>query len=457
MVITEIQIIILKKGIEAMDITLIFPAVGRKKGSSYIKSWQMEPLSIAILAGLTPKHINLHFFDDRIESIPYDRPTDAVALSVETYSAKRAYEIAKEYRQRGVLVIMGGYHPTLVPGEVSQYADAVVIGEAEDCWLKVLDDLQKKKLQKEYRSSGNFSLDKATPDRSIFKGKHYFDLTLVETGRGCHFQCNFCSVTAFHRATYRRRPVGEIVSEIKQTGKKRIFFVDDNIISDFDSAQELFEALIPLEISWISQCSIDVTKNEQLLSLMKQSGCSGLLVGFESIHKENLTQMGKFHNSQNIDYARVISKFREKGIVIYGTFVFGYDHDNEETFRKSVLLAKKSKLFIVAFNHLVPFPGTPLYKRLEAEGKLLYQKWWLSPEYFFGDVAFKPAQLSAVQLSDLCISSRRDFYGMLSILSRGFDFKANCLNLSRAIAFLLTNLMLRKEIDQRKGLPLGNG
>lgn len=438
-----------------MNVTLVFPAVGQKKNAPYIKSWQMEPLAMAVLASLTPKDVNLCFYDDRIEIIPYDRPTDVVGLSVETYTAKRAYGIANEFRQRGIKVVMGGYHPTLVPDEALEHADAIVIGEAEGCWKRLLGDVERGTLKKVYQSEKSNGLKGIIPDRRIFQGKSYFDLTLIETGRGCPFQCNFCSVTAFHRGTYRRRPVSEIVAEIRSVGKKYIFFVDDNIIADQQSALELFEALIPLNINWISQGTLDIAKHDKMLALMAKSGCLGLLIGFESLSKENLVQMGKFHNSQFDDYLAVVRKFRDYGIVIYGTFVFGYDYDYEETFKKSLSLAKESQLFLAAFNHLVPFPGTPLYARLEQEGKLLYPKWWLDSNYCFGDVAFRPARMTAIELSEKCVWGRRKFFHPLSILKRGLDFQANCKTLKRVSTFLLTNLLLRKEIDERKGLPLG--
>jgi radical SAM superfamily enzyme YgiQ (UPF0313 family) len=170
-----------------MRLTIIHPCVGRRAGDrSYVRTWQMEPLPAATLAGLTPKDVSIRFYDDRMEEIPYDEATDLVAISVETYTARRAYQIASSYRARGVPVVMGGFHPSLCPDEVAQHAEAVVIGEAEESWPRLLDDFRHGKLEKFYRSAARPSLVKMMPDRSIFLGKRYLSVGLVEAGRGCH-------------------------------------------------------------------------------------------------------------------------------------------------------------------------------------------------------------------------------------------------------------------------------
>ncbi len=173
-----------------MRLTIIHPCIGRRPGQPYIGTWQMEPLPAAVIAGLTPKTVEVKFYDDRMEAIPYDEPTDLVALSVETYTARRCYQIASEYRRRGVPVIMGGFHATLCPEEVADYAEAVVIGEAEGLWPEVIDDFRHGKLAKIYRHPKRPSLTGLKPDRTIFRGKRYLSIGLVEAGRGCHFKCD---------------------------------------------------------------------------------------------------------------------------------------------------------------------------------------------------------------------------------------------------------------------------
>jgi radical SAM superfamily enzyme YgiQ (UPF0313 family) len=238
-----------------MKVTFIQPSIGRKKPGEYLKTWQMEPLVIAVLSSLTPAHIERAFFDDRIEEIDYDDPTDLAAISVETYTAKRAYQISAEYRRRGVKVVVGGFHPTLAPDDAKQHADSVVIGEAEGVWQQVLDDAREGRLKESYQAKARPALNGSLPDRSIYKGKRYLSLALVESGRGCRFNCNFCSISAFYNMTYRPRPISEVVKEIQSIRAKTVFLIDDNIAADIDRAKELFRAFIPLGIRWISQIS----------------------------------------------------------------------------------------------------------------------------------------------------------------------------------------------------------
>ncbi|HXF63706.1 MAG TPA: cobalamin-dependent protein, partial [Caldilineaceae bacterium] len=216
-----------------MRLTIIHPCIGRRAGQRYIRTWQMEPLPAATLAGLTPPGVEVRFYDDRMEPVPFDEPTDLVAISVETYTAKRAYQIASEYRRRGVPVVMGGFHASLCPDEVAQYAEAVVVGEAEGVWPQVLHDAARGALQPVYRSQGRPSLAGLRPDRSIFRGKRYLPIGLVEAGRGCHFRCDFCAVQTVFAHTQTRRPVDDILEEVERLRHKPLlFFVDDNITSN---------------------------------------------------------------------------------------------------------------------------------------------------------------------------------------------------------------------------------
>jgi radical SAM superfamily enzyme YgiQ (UPF0313 family) len=250
-----------------MKLTIIHPCIGRKPGQKYIRTWQMEALPAATLAGLTPKDVAVRFYDDRMEEIPFDEETDLVAISVETYTAKRAYQIATEFRKRRVPVVMGGFHATLCPEEVGQYAEAVVCGEAETLWPKVIDDARCGKLEKFYRQSGRPALANLKPNRAIFRGKRYLPIGLVEAGRGCHFKCDFCAIQAVFNSTQTRRPVDAIIAEIEQMKHERklFFFVDDNITSNMEQAKEFFRALIPLGIRWVSQSSINAAYDEEFL------------------------------------------------------------------------------------------------------------------------------------------------------------------------------------------------
>jgi radical SAM superfamily enzyme YgiQ (UPF0313 family) len=438
-----------------MRLTLIHPCIGRRIGTKYIRTWQMEPLAPAVLAGLTPRDVDVKFYDDRMEVIPYDEPTDLVAISIETYTARRAYEIATEYRRRGVPVVMGGFHATLVPDEVAEYAESVVIGEAEGLWPQVIEDARAGRLQPIYRAPKRPSLAGAIADRSIFLGKRYLPLGLVEAGRGCHFACEFCAIQSYFASTQTRRPAEEVCEEVKRMKKPLYFFVDDNITSNLDQAKELYRQLIPLKIRWVSQASINVAHDEELLKLLKASGCQGLLIGFESLNPTNLKKMHKSFNTMKGGYEVALENLRRHGMRLYVTFILGYDGDSYESLHEVVRFAERHKFYIVAFNHLTPFPGTPLYDRLKSEGRLLFDKWWLDPEYRYGMVPYTPAGMTADEVKEGCISARSEFYRLGSIWRRSMD-RVNAGSPYMASKFFVINWLIRREVTERRDYPLGD-
>jgi len=440
-----------------MRLTFIHPSIGRRAGiSKYIPTWQMEPLGVATLAGNTPSDIDVKFYDDRVENIPFDEATDLVAISIETYTAKRAYQIASEYRQRNIPVVMGGFHATLCPEEVSQHAEAVVIGESELVWHELLKDAERGTLKTWYQADRRCSLVGVKADRSIYQGKNYLPVTLLETSRGCEFRCEFCSIQEVFNHAYQQRSIGDIVDEIRSMGKKRLyFFVDDNITADLDKAKELLRALIPLKIRWVSQMSINAAHDEELLSLLRESGCLGVLIGFESLNSENLKNMNKSFNNMGGGFEKALMNLRKYDLRLYITFVFGYDHDTLDSFRESVEFAIKHRFYIAAYNHLTPFPGTPLYDRLEKENRLLYEKWWLDDNYSYNKLPFQPAGLSPEQVQAGCIEARELFYSGSSILKRSMD-KVNRGDLKMWMSYFGINWAIRKEIHSRKHYPLGD-
>ena len=437
-----------------MKITFIYPAVGKKPGERYIKTWTMEPLPIATLKALTPMEIETEFFDDRLELIDYTTPTDAVAINVEAYTAKRAYDIAAKFRARGIPVIMGGVHPTLLPEEVAEYGDAVLVGNAETVWKKLLLDVKTQSLQQYYYGEPTYSV---LPDRNIFQGKKYLPLGLVESGRGCPFHCEFCAVSACYNAHYHPRPVNDVIQDVQHTGQKYIFFTDDNIAANPKYAMQLCKEIEALNIVWASQASLTIAKNTELLQQMAKSGCRVLLVGFESIETKNLQQMHKDWIEQIGDRDKLVQNIHDAGISIYATFVFGFDYDSRDSFEKALTFSDRHKFFFAAFNHLLPFPGTHLYERLEQEGRLFTPKWWLEPSYEYGQIAFKPKQMSPEELSERCASARRQFFSMPSILKRGASLIDRRPPLRLFAAYWLQNLNLRKEVDRKLGLPIGEG
>ncbi len=435
-----------------MKITMILPAIGKKPGKKYIGTWKMEPLTIAMLKALTPPEIETELFDDRIELIDYTTQTDLVCITVETYTAKRSYRIAEKFRERGIPVVMGGYHVTLCPEEACNYCDSVIIGNAETVWTDMLDDLKNGRLQRTYHGGiGEYDIQ---PDKSIFKGKKYLPVSLVETGRGCCHSCEFCAISKFYCSRYYSRSHDLIIDDIKRSDHRYTFLVDDNLVADKQNAMSLFEDITPLKIKWAGQGTLSMAKDEQLLKAMKKSGCEIILIGFESLNKENLTQMNKSFNYALGERDELVKRIHDAGIGIYATFVFGYDNDDERTISEAVEFAKKHNFYTAAFNHLLPFPNTVLYDRLKSENRLIYDKWWLADGYNYGELAFEPKLLTAEKLSSLCRDARKEFSSARTVLSRGFASLGRTSPLMWGL-FWGMNLRLGEEIDQKMNVPIG--
>lgn len=415
----------------------------------------MMPLIFAIIKPLTPEDFEIDFYDERVEWLPETADADLVAMSVETFSARRAYHLSRVYREKGIHVIMGGFHPTMLPDECLRYCDSVIVGEAEDTWPLVMDDLRAGSLRQRYESSGNVKLSGISYDYCVFGKKKYNPIGLLQFSRGCKFSCDFCSVHAFFGDQIRCKPAAAIAAELKAMKQRYIFFIDDNLFSDEQAAQELFKVLVPLKKKWICQISIDIGKNSELLRLMKKSGCMMVLIGFESLNAENLKQMGKGANIKYNDYEEIIKNIYDTGIMIYGTFVVGYDYDTVQSTEELLAFALRHKFAIANFNPLMPMPGTRLYKRLLKEGRLTYEEWWLNDDYHYGDAMLTPKSMTPQELTESCRNARYTFNSYKNIFKRLVHLKANMANPENIAVFLLANLISRFEIRTKQGRKLG--
>jgi radical SAM superfamily enzyme YgiQ (UPF0313 family) len=441
-----------------MKITFIKPNIGRQEHSLYVDEGRMEPLMLAVLAGMTPPDVECVLYDDRMEPIPFDDPTDLAAITVETYTARRAYEIAAEYRARGVPVILGGMHVTLLPDEAALHADSLFLGDAETKWAEVVEDARHRRLKPRYQGPpGVGQIGRVLPRRDLFRGKGYLPITLMQYVRGCRFACRFCAVSQYFDKKHYVRAIDDVLREIEAQDRKFIFFIDDNIASDQKALAEFCHALAPLRLHWVSQASLDVTRNATLMRLLERAGNWGNVTGFESITRDSLREIKKSPNiGKFTHYKEEVRILREHGMQTWAAFTLGYDHDTVASIEATVDFALQSKFTLAAFNILMPYPNTPLYHRLEREGRLLYDgKWWLHPQYRFNGAAFSPTLMSADELTAACHDARVRFNKLSSLVQRFSDVQTHLRTIARMASFWRYTLLFRKEVYKKHGMRFG--
>lgn len=432
-------------------IALIRAGMGEniKKGKSVVA---LEPLSLAVLSALTPPQVEVEIFDEYVEPAPLQGDWDLVAISAGTYQVKRAYRLALQYRKLNIPVALGGYHPSILPDEAKEYADSVVVGDAESVWELLLIDAAKGKLKKIYNAGPSCMPPGFMPDRSRFKHK-YMPVQMVQYGRGCPYYCDFCSVKLMYPKGCSHRSIDDVLAEIESSEQGWVFFVDDNILANRKKTKELLREMIGLKKKWGTQVSIDFTDDEELLQLMMESGCTMIQVGLESLNPASLKEMKKKWSPVE-EYQKRIQMIREAGIMLYGSFVFGYDDDSASDVQRALEFAVENKFFLCNFNHLLPYPGTGIYDKLHKQKRLIYEKWWIDPEYNYGDVIFNPAKISAAALGEECQKARVAFHSYKKIASRANDFEANLGNLKNAILFLIANLASRGDVYKKNKMKL---
>lgn len=401
-----------------MKILLISPE-NKKSIYAYtkedVKSFWFPKLSLPTIAANTPSGIEVKIVDEVVEDIDFNMDVDLVGISVMTYLAPRAYEIAGRFRERGVKVVLGGIHPSMCPEEAKEHADSVVVGEAERTWPGLIEDLRRGKLKPFYKEDDLPKLDSLPePRRDLLNRKSYWTTNCVQTSRGCPFACDFCTVTIFGGNQFRLRPVEEVVEEVKRLRKGFVVFVDDNIAGNKAYAKQLFKALIPLKINWGSQASLTMARDPELLSLAAKSGCTALFIGVESISAENLLAANKKFNKVE-KFREEFKKFHDHGIMIQTGMIFGFDNDDESVFERTVEFLEGNRIELVMFNILTPLPGTNLYKKMDAEGRIIDRDW---AHYDGRHVVFSPRLMNPETLQEGFLWSYHKFYSIPSILKR---------------------------------------
>lgn len=405
-----------------MKVLLIVPATDAfrvKARSDEIPDRAMlrfSVLPVTTVAALTPACHEVAICDENVEPVDLDSDADVIGLSLMTATAPRGYELAAWFRQRGKVVVAGGYHATLCPEQTLEHVDAVVVGDAEETWPALLADHQAGRLQRVYRSQGCCSLERVPiPRRELMArtAPHYATTSAVQAGRGCRHGCRYCSVTAFHRRTYRSRPVAAVIAELRGLGRDFIF-VDDNIIADPAYARALFTEMLPLRKRWVSQCSLTIADDPELLALARAAGCRGLFIGIETTSADNLADMGKAFNEAQRYRAR-LAAIKRAGIGVIAGMIVGLDGDDVSVFERMLRFLQSVGVDALQLNIMTPLPGTPLHADLERQGRILDHD--LS-HYDFRHCVIRPARMSPSELQAGADWLYRQFYRLDRVIWR---------------------------------------
>lgn len=402
-----------------MKIQLLSPAgdVHRHGTGIFKTALRYAPLTLTTLAALVPEELNAEIAiqDEGVQPLDLNFAADLVGITAITGTALRAYRIADELRARGHTVVIGGVHATLLPDEAAPHADALVLGYGEKSWPQLLRDFARGELQPRYHvPTGRSLAGVPIARRDLLKKKSYATVNSVEATRGCPHKCDFCVVPTAWANTYAHRPVDEVVAELQTFEGKKAIFIDLSPVEDVQYAKSLYRAMIPLGFRWVGLATTRIAEDAELLSLASQSGCKGLLIGFESISQNTLNASRKhFHAASK--YAEVVKKLHDHGIGIQGCFVFGFDNDDESVFERTVEFVDRTRIDLPRYAVATPFPNTALYRRLEAEGRLLHKNWSL---YDVEHVVSQPKQMSPERLQDGLEWAWRQSYRWGSLATR---------------------------------------
>jgi len=371
-------------------------------------------LSLHLISGLTPPEHEVKIVEEEVETIDIDEECDLVGISCMTANAPRAYALSEEFRKRGKKVVLGGVHPTILPGEALRHADSVVIGEAEGVWEEVCRDAKAGRLKRQYHKPFP-SLDGYIPMGTRLKTKkRAFGVVPVMTTRGCPYHCEFCCVSDLYGKRIRHVPVKNVVQDICDSGGKFFLFLDDNIAGDPVYAKSLFEAITPLGIKWGGQASLSIVKNIDILKLARKSGCEALFFGVESVSKEQLGRMRK--SSKKLDeIEQSIRTVEDIGIFFHASMIFGFDSDTTDIFPETLAFLERNRISSATLNVLTPYPGTKIYRQFEEERRLLTEDW-----RFFDHktVVYTPEHMSPFELQAGRLWVLKEFTRFSSMMRR---------------------------------------
>lgn len=439
-----------------MKIKLIAPSDNFLENYQSSGTFKVPRLSLAILAALTPPEHRVTIIDETFAPDNFDEEVDLVGITVMSELALRAYNVADSYRKKGVKVVMGGIHPTILPNEAIQHCDAVVIGEAEDIWQNVLKDVEQNNLQKFYTSNKLTDINNLPmPNWKIYPQLSYHSYTptviTLESSRGCAYSCEFCSIAMIYGKKYRVKVVDKVIDEINNANCENLFFVDDALGLNRSEFIKLMNEMIPLNKKWVGQATVSLGEDEALIKLMQKAGCVALLIGFETIQEDIKHKMVKITRSK-INFAETVKRFHDYGIAILGAFVFGFDNEDKHIFERTLDFCQSSKIDFLQHRILVPFPGTQLFSRLKNEGRLFDEQWWLhglSTE----NLLFKPKNFSPTEFIEGYNYLVKNSYSKSSIVKRFFGINPLKRNLFSAKIYAGVNIAQRKRYLNLLELP----
>jgi radical SAM superfamily enzyme YgiQ (UPF0313 family) len=405
-----------------LRLLLVYPST-HKLG--WVRRFQLPPLSLKQVAAATPDEWDVVLADELHEDVPFDGDFDLVGITAMTHQAIRAYEIADRFRARGVPVVLGGIHPTVLPDEALQHADAVVIGEAEPVWAQLLNDLREGRLARLYRSvPEGHQLVIPWSRRDFLAGRRYLTTQTLQASRGCPYDCPFCTVTPYFGRSFRYRDPEDVLAELRSFDKKLTVFLDDNILGDPVRVKPILSGMAGLGLRWGGQASLRFAEDPELVRLLARSGCIGIFVGLESAVGEHANHPKTGNLSSQAD---LIKRIRDAGIVVEASMIFGFDDHDESVFETTVRFLERCAPSLPTFHVLTPYPGTVLFQQFQQEGRLLHTDW---RRYDHGHVVFRPKQMTPERLYRGWIEARREAYRWPPILSRVMEGPGRVINLA---------------------------
>jgi len=415
-----------------MKILLIMP-YPRKRDSSYFGRGIAPCLSLQQIAALIPDNFDVDIVDERIEKPNYFGDYDLVGISCMTYNSFRAYDLADAFCKRGIKVVLGGYHPTVMFSEAKKQADSVVIGEAENTWPELLKDFNNGKLKPFY-----FSKKHVDPElipaafHNIEKYKNQ-RVESIQASRGCPIGCKFCAMQNIEGKRFRARPIGNVINELENIDKKHVFFTDASLTINPNFSKDLFKEMRNLDKRFTGMGNVNIPlKDKDFLKLASEAGCGLWLVGLESFSQNTIDSMGKTTNKIG-EYKKAIDNFHDYGIKVIGSFIFGFDSDEKDVFKNTFESIKEMDIDIAEFNILTPLPGTYIFKQFEQENRLLTKDWSKYTDDG-GEIVFQPKNMSPEEL----LEGVKYIYGKFNSFSNNIDKlikykKLNIFNIFRVI------------------------